>query len=164
MKKLFALVSISALLLQVSSIGVGSAQTPPQGQQVSQTADKSADTYNRMGLAKSKSKDFQGAIADYTIAIRINSQFATAYANRGVAKLYVGDKDGAVVDWTKASELYRQQGKMSRYEEMLARINKFSTAISDEGLKQGWTSISQLKDVQPSDRYYQAAKSLAEIM
>ena len=44
---------------------------------------------------------------------------------------------------------------------MLARINKFSTAISDEGLKQGWTSISQLKDVQPSDRYYQAAKSLA---
>ena len=162
MKKLFALVSISALLLQVSSIGVGSAQTPPQGQQVSQTADKSADTYNRMGLAKSKSKDFQGAIADYTIAIRINSQFATAYANRGVAKLYVGDKDGAVVDWTKASELYRQQGKMSRYEEMLARINKFSTAISDEGLKQGWTSISQLKDVQPSDRYYQATKSLVE--
>ena len=48
MKKLFALVSISALLLQVSSIGVGSAQTPLQGQQVSQTADKLADAYNRM--------------------------------------------------------------------------------------------------------------------
>ena len=162
MKKLFALVSISALLLQVSSIEVVSAQTPPQGQQVSQTADKLAKTYHRSGIVKHKAKDFQGAIADYTIAISINSQFATAYANRGLAKLYVGDKDGAVVDWTKASELYRQQGKMSRYEEMLARINKFSTAISDEGLKQGWTSISQLKDVQPSDRYYQAAKSLAE--
>ena len=40
MKKLFALVSISALLLQVSSIEAGSAQILLQGQQIAQAIDE----------------------------------------------------------------------------------------------------------------------------
>jgi S-layer homology domain len=196
MKKLFALVSVSVLLLQVSSIGTGSAQISPQRQQSDQETDKSAGTYNRSGIAKYKSRDFQGAIADYNMAIRMNPQYASAYsnrclaksglgdkngaiadcniairinpqlpyayANRGVAKLGLGDKNGAVADWTEASELYRQQGKMSSYQAMLARIDKINTAISDEGLQSNWTSTSQLKDMKPTDSYYLAVQSLTE--
>ena len=42
---------------------------------VAQSAD---DFYNR-GLAKQRSEDYQGAIADYTKAIEIDPQYARSY-------------------------------------------------------------------------------------
>lgn len=98
MKKLFALVSMAALLLQVSSIESASAQISSQGQQIAQRTDKSAGTHNRSGIAKYKSRDFQGAMADYDIAIRMNPQYASAYSNRCLAKSGLGDKNGAIAD------------------------------------------------------------------
>ena len=41
------------------------------------------DLFNS-GLAKSEAGDFQGAIADYTAAIRINPNYAKAYNKRGI--------------------------------------------------------------------------------
>ena len=64
-----------------------------------------AIAYNNRGNAKYGLKDYQGAIADYTMVIAINPQLALAYKNRGIAKELVGDLKGACADWRKASSL-----------------------------------------------------------
>jgi len=61
--------------------------------------------YNNRGNAKTKLKDNQGAIADYTKAIELNSKYALAYTNRGTAKGIIGDKEGAIADYKKAAQL-----------------------------------------------------------
>ena len=60
--------------------------------------------YNR-GLSKSKSKDLQGAIADYTKTLELKPQYANAYLNRGIDREIVNDLEGACRDWRKAVDL-----------------------------------------------------------
>ena len=55
------------------------------------------DYYNR-GLSKGNSEDYQGAIADYNQAIKLQPDDATAYNNRGLAKSESGDIKGAIAD------------------------------------------------------------------
>ena len=45
------------------------------------------------------------ALADYTRAIELNSEFALAYGNRGFVYYDTGDYQGALVDFNKAIEL-----------------------------------------------------------
>ena len=69
-----------------------------------QTSDKSIAYYNR-GNAKLKIKDYRGAIADYTGAIKLNPNDASAYKNRGNAKLEIKDYGGSIADYTSAIKL-----------------------------------------------------------
>ena len=64
-----------------------------------------AQAYFNRALAKDNLKDYQGAIDDYSKAISINPQNASAYANRGIVKQLVGDMDGACADWGRASSM-----------------------------------------------------------
>ena len=57
------------------------------------------------GIAKRKSKDYQGAIADYNKAIAINPQYAVAFNNRGNAKVDLKDYQGACADYKRAISL-----------------------------------------------------------
>ena len=57
------------------------------------------------GNAKFDSKDFIGAIADYSLAIEQNSRFAEAYSNRGLCKDNLMDYKGAISDFSKAIEI-----------------------------------------------------------
>ena len=66
---------------------------------------KTAQDYNTSGLAKYKLQDNSGAIADYTKAIELKPDFASAYRNRGYVKYALKDLDGACLDWSKAGEL-----------------------------------------------------------
>jgi tetratricopeptide (TPR) repeat protein/S1-C subfamily serine protease len=63
--------------------------------------------YNR-GVARYKSGDLPGAIADWTAAIKINPQFDDAYNNRGVARSDSGDLPGAIADYTEVIKLNPQ--------------------------------------------------------
>lgn len=54
------------------------------------------------GVDKVQKKDYQGAINDYTQAIKINPQYAEAYYNRGNARLELKDYQEAINDFNQA--------------------------------------------------------------
>ena len=64
-----------------------------------------ATVYNHRGLARERSGDFDGAIADYTEAIRLNPNYATTYFTRGSARERKGDFDGAIADYSETIRL-----------------------------------------------------------
>ena len=71
--------------------------------------------------SKMKSKDYRGAIADYTKTIKTNPNDRDAYYNRGYSKAKLQDHRGAIVDYTKAialnpndREAYNNRGNSKR--------------------------------------------------
>lgn len=67
-------------------------------------ADIKTAYYNR-ALSKSKLKDLNGAIADYTKAIEIHPQYFDAIMNRSIAREILGDIKGACSDAKKIASL-----------------------------------------------------------
>lgn len=57
------------------------------------------------GIAKTKLKDFTGAIHDYSRAIELVPKYAEVYNNRGIAKLNLKDNEGACIDLRIALKL-----------------------------------------------------------
>jgi tetratricopeptide (TPR) repeat protein len=62
---------------------------------------EAADFLNR-GLQKARQGDYQGAIADYTLAIQSNPNSVEAYLNRGLANHDLGDFNKALADFNQA--------------------------------------------------------------
>ena len=80
---------IGALLLTLSP--VLSAQT--------------ASTYVASGQDKYRQGNLDGAIADYSAALDLNSSYLGAYNGRGLAKFGQGNFDGAIADFAQAIKL-----------------------------------------------------------
>ena len=83
-----------------------------------------AEALLEQGNTKSAKQDYQGAIADYNEAIRLNPNDAIAYYNRGLAKSDLGDKQGAIADFRESARLYQQQGKTADYEDAQNQIRR----------------------------------------
>jgi tetratricopeptide (TPR) repeat protein len=66
---------------------------------------KQAERYYESGLKKQQAGDLDGAIADYTHAIKFNPNYTEAYNNRGYIKGAKEDHDGAIADLSRAIEL-----------------------------------------------------------
>ena len=66
---------------------------------------QTAKEYFESGREKYKNEDYYGAIADYTKAIEIDLNYASAYALRGDPKRKLKDYYGAIADYTKAIEI-----------------------------------------------------------
>jgi tetratricopeptide (TPR) repeat protein len=60
---------------------------------------------NSRGLMKEGVEDWQGALLDYSKALKINSEYANAYNNRGNIKLKLADYPGAIIDYDQAIAL-----------------------------------------------------------
>lgn len=63
-----------------------------------------AEAYYDRGNARSSCDDYEGAIADFTMALKIGLRFReaiTAYGNRGMARVRSGDLDGAIRDFSE---------------------------------------------------------------
>ena len=55
--------------------------------------------------AKERNHDLPGALTDYTRAIELDPNYASAYSARGVVKDRKGDLKGVLADFNQASEL-----------------------------------------------------------
>ncbi len=64
-----------------------------------------ARIHNRRGLELDRKADYDGAIADYSEAFRLNPKFAAAVSNRGLAYWHKRDFDRAIVDAGVAIQL-----------------------------------------------------------
>ena len=66
-----------------------------------------AEAYYDRGNARSSCDDYDGAIADFSMALKIGLRFReaiTAYGNRGMARAKSGDLDGAIQDFSEIIE------------------------------------------------------------
>jgi len=105
--------SVGALAQALQQVGAPERQMPPRvaeppatpmsgdlpGVIDSQKAIEEASRYFDRGVARFDKGDLDGAIADWTQAIRLNPQLAEAYTNRGLARAHKGDLDGAIADF-----------------------------------------------------------------
>jgi len=65
--------------------------------------DNAEAWYNR-GNDRSSCGEFDGAISDYTVALKIGLRFrdaVNAYGNRGLARVETGDINGAIEDFSE---------------------------------------------------------------
>ncbi|MDR9896184.1 tetratricopeptide repeat protein [Aetokthonos hydrillicola Thurmond2011] len=67
--------------------------------------DFKADDFLIQGRSKYDKGDFQGAITDYSSAIRLNPKYANAYNNRGLAHAQLGEKQDAINDYNQALQI-----------------------------------------------------------
>jgi len=63
---------------------------------------QTAMEYNTLGAAKYKTKDYGGAIEDFTKAIALDASYPNFFCNRAVAKHMLNDYEGALTDFNKA--------------------------------------------------------------
>ncbi len=100
----------------------------------------SADTYFQWGNAKYDLGDYAGAIANYTMAIRLEPDYASTYYNRGLAKAKLEQYFAAITDYDTAIRLkpndakaYYNRGNVKVYlEQYFAAISDFDIAIQLE--------------------------------
>ena len=64
-----------------------------------------SDTLLRIGLEKSNSGDYCGALIEFSRAIEVEPNNASAFHYRGVAKSRFGDFEASIIDYNEAIEL-----------------------------------------------------------
>jgi tetratricopeptide (TPR) repeat protein len=70
--------------------------------------DQAAEDYFRQANLKMSGKKIKEEIKDYSLAIKIDLNYAEAYNNRGIAKRNIQDLEGAINDFTKAISIDRK--------------------------------------------------------
>jgi len=86
------LLSLSVVAAQSGSVAVTGSLTD-------------AEAYLKRGEAAADAHQYDQAIADYTLAIRLKPDYAEAYNDRGFAYYLKGDGERAIADYTRAIEL-----------------------------------------------------------
>ncbi len=121
-----------------------------------QTKDKKAREYYDNGCDKVSKKDFNGAIDDFTKAIKRDPDFIQAYENRGVTKFYLKDFRGAIDDYNKALEInpndYNTHGRRGWAE---FNVHEYKKAIADFTKAMGGTkNDTPYHNIRGQAKYY----------
>jgi regulator of sirC expression with transglutaminase-like and TPR domain len=89
--------------------------------------------YNSRGLARLALKDYQGALADFNLAIttpRGEQNYldpetnAEAYRNRAMVRLQLNDKPGAIADLKRAAALAKEYQNKEVYEQAMRDLEQ----------------------------------------
>jgi Tfp pilus assembly protein PilF len=83
-----------------------------------------ANDFFERALEEYKKGDFTKAIADYTKALAINSEYAAAYSNRGILYATTGNGQQSKQDLRTAAQLFRHQGRMTDYEKAMQLLQR----------------------------------------
>ncbi|MBZ5618384.1 MAG: tetratricopeptide repeat protein [Acidobacteriia bacterium] len=75
------------------------------GQENGAPPPTTAQEYLRRGEERAGAHDYDGAIADYNMALQLKSDYAEAYNDRGHAYYWKGDHPKAIADFTRAIQL-----------------------------------------------------------
>ena len=108
---------------------------------LSNRTEMTAEDFFDRGADKHDKNDYQGAIEDYTQAIKIDQNHDDAYHNRGYARFELGDHQRAIEDFTQAIAIeghdghaYYDRGKARfEIEDYKGAIEDFTQAIAIEG-------------------------------
>ncbi len=93
---------------------------------------QNAIAYVMRGTAKAQLYDNQGAIEDYTTAIKLNPRLVLAYNNRGNLRQHFGDVDGAISDFSNVLEINPHSPIAYNNRAIIyTQIGQFSAAIAD---------------------------------
>lgn len=90
----------------------------------------SADFYYQRGVSHERLENKEGAMKDFTEAIKLDPNHAKSYHKRGMVAAELGKKKLAVDDLRKASLLYFEQGDLDNYQvtrEMSKSIHDLKT-------------------------------------
>jgi tetratricopeptide (TPR) repeat protein len=112
-------------------------------------AKETAEEFFEQGKKDSSVEKADGAISNYSKAIKINPRFAKAYNNRGIAYIWKKQYDLAVADFNKAIELdpkngkaynnraivYSYQGENDKARQDLKKAQSLGIAVDPEFLK-----------------------------
>lgn len=83
------------------------------------------------GFIRAGEGDLDGAIADYSEAIRLKPDFAEAYNNRGIAKYEKGDYAGAMIDHDMMIRLQPDDGAYNNRGLVKAAAGDWAGALAD---------------------------------
>jgi tetratricopeptide (TPR) repeat protein len=90
--------------------------------QASESIPHDAVAYKNRGNTRYEKEDYQGAIEDFTQAIKLNSNDADVYYIRGNARYHLGDKHEALEDFRKAADFYWKEGKLAEHNDVRDKI------------------------------------------
>ena len=94
-----------------------------------QTSSKQSTAYFNRGVAKEKLKDYQGAISDYSEAIRIDPNYTDAYYNRGNTYELLNENSKAIADFKNAALLYKKNGDTAWFNKASERIRNLEQTL-----------------------------------
>ncbi|MBW4570751.1 MAG: trypsin-like peptidase domain-containing protein [Tolypothrix carrinoi HA7290-LM1] len=144
---------INTALRQIASIGIDIGVRAPS---TIATAPKEDDLFIKANQ-KYLNRDYVGAINDLTEAIRLNPNYAEAYAARGNIRAQLYDKRKAIADYTEAirlnpnyapAYLYRGNQRFSEDEEgALADFQQFQKLDAESAQKEGLKIVKQIAGI-----------------
>lgn len=154
----------------------------------SEIPPESAEAYHKRGFARLTKGDYDGAIADFTLALTRKSAFAEAFHDRGIAWFSKGDYDKAIADYTAAleinplsSEVFHNRGGAwlykKNYDRAIADFSKVLDIVPDdfEAYSNRGTALfykcdyenalaDQLKAIEINTNYFEACLNAAWLL
>jgi TonB family protein len=124
---------VPSVLLVLLAAGWARAASPQTDRPAAppQSLDE-ATRHNAAGISKSRNRDLEGAIAEFSEAIRLDPSFAEAFRNRGEAEASQANFDAAFRDFSQAIDLNpRFAAALNSRGVVNTRRREFDHAIED---------------------------------
>ncbi|MEH2464591.1 tetratricopeptide repeat protein, partial [Nostoc sp.] len=150
----FAVVIIISSIPKTPQLSQNTESQPSASPSISSTnSPMTAEDFFNRGNDKREKKDYQGAVEDYSQAIKINLNYADAYYNRGFARSALEDNKGAIEDYSQVIKINPNYAD-AYYNRGLARyaLKDYKGAIED---------YSQAIKINPNSYYAYTDRGLA---